>query len=287
MAKKPKKTWTLSMAKAWGKFIPFARPSKSELAVFDRYYKRIFKRFKSKKENKSKIPKSLVLGATAEFRDLALKNGFDSYCIDISKKNFIQLRSLMKKKRLAAKKEKFIHSDWVHLKTDNKFDIIVGDWSTNMLPPGKLDAFFRAVKKHLTKDGMLLDRHGVWLPSDRKKVNIKKQVADYRKKYQKMNFFPVKGLEIFKYFFDWRKKCVSLYTIMYGLDDLLEKGILSKKEYNDMFFMDVQRHTGFCISILMKKDYEKKAKKHLKIVKEEYGKDIFKKNLPIYIIKLK
>jgi len=279
----PKKTWTLSMAKAWGKFIPYARPSKSELVVFDRYYKRIHKRFKKT----GKIPKSLIFGSTPEFRDLVLKNGFESYCVDISDKNFIQLRSLMKKKNIAAKKEKFIHSDWVHLKTDKKFDVIIGDWSSNMIPPKKLDAFFRAVSKHLTKDGVALLRHGVWFPSDRKKVDIKKVIAEYRKKHSKMNIFPAKGLEIFKYFFDWRKKCVSLYTLMFGLDDLLAKGILSKKEYKDLSFMEVQRHTGFCIYVIMKKDFEKKAKKHLKIVKEEYGKDIFKKHLPIYVMKAK
>ncbi|HLC99034.1 MAG TPA: hypothetical protein VJC00_03445 [Candidatus Nanoarchaeia archaeon] len=277
MPKKHKRTWTLGMAKHWKKYKPYARPSKSELTVFERYFRKASR----------KHGRILILGSTPEFRDLAQKHSLDTYCADISKENFLELRKLMKRKKEAASSEKLIHSDWIKLRTHLRFDLIVGDWAINMIPVKKYNPFLKAVSTHLKDNGFFVHRHGVWYPGDRKKADIKRIVADFRKKHKGEDFYQVKGLDMFRYFWNWKKMHVDFSKYVPGIEELHHKGILNDAEAKDLEFQRPNKTAGLCASMLMKKDFDKKVDNYFKIIKEERSTDLWRKNVPIYVMKVK
>jgi len=71
------------------------------------------------------------------------------------------------------------------------------------------------------------------------------------------------------------------------VDELYKKGVLNKKEASDLEHERYNVCGGLCLSMLIKKDLEKKAEKYFKIINEEHGKDIFTRRVPIYIMKLR
>jgi SAM-dependent methyltransferase len=119
-------------------------------------YEELFLKAIGGKEN----PKVMVLGATPELRDLALKHGAQLATIDISKEMVEKCTKLMKYKNNP--NEKVVMGDW--LKTgfsDENFDVIMGDGVANNISYNDHEPFFRELGRILKTGGYLIEREGI------------------------------------------------------------------------------------------------------------------------------
>ena len=106
-----KKYW-LNLAKKWQLVKPPIRPSKEDLKIYEKLLK------------KNKIRNNiLILGATPELRELALKYGKQIVVCDINLNMILAMTELMRHKN---KKEIWIKADWVSVPLKhNHFDAIL------------------------------------------------------------------------------------------------------------------------------------------------------------------
>ncbi|MFA6146217.1 MAG: class I SAM-dependent methyltransferase [Patescibacteria group bacterium] len=150
--------WDFKFAKAWKKFTPPSRPSQKELKFYEYYIQKTLK--------KNKNIRILILGATPEFRDLILKHHSIPICCDLNSMVFNALKKLMKQHG----KEIFIKSNWLKLKSKNKFDLIIGHQVFNQLPFNKQSLLTKIVFHNLEPNGLFI--HSTFLsPPNNIKIN--------------------------------------------------------------------------------------------------------------------
>ncbi len=269
MAKKG--TWASNLAQVWDKILPPARPSISELKIFEKYIKKLAK---------NKNAKILILGATPELRDLVLKHKLVPICADINKENFIALKKLMKHKG----KEIFIHSDWLKLKGKEIYDLIIGDTSLTMLPWKKWEDYLKRFKQIIKKDGMIVHRSDVRFSEDEKRTPLE-IFQLYRKSKKKAPIFSSILISLCITFHRKDKEYCNLNELIKKVKGLYKKGLISKKECRGITDFLVAK--GLKVIIPRKKEFEKMARKYFRIVKIERGKNPLSKYLPIHILKPK
>ncbi len=152
MAKTNKASWVY-LAEQYDKLVkPPSRPCRQQLRIWDK----IIKKHMGKKGGNA-----LILGATPELRDLALKNGYFTWAIDI---NPVMLKGMTKlMKRANPKREKRTVADWCKIKLPKRhFDLIMADASlNNVLSDGGNKKVLRLIAKSLEKDGICLVRNVV------------------------------------------------------------------------------------------------------------------------------
>ncbi|MBW2978032.1 class I SAM-dependent methyltransferase [Candidatus Woesearchaeota archaeon] len=197
------------------KRLPLFAPVKSEQKFYEKYVKE---------------GKALVLGATPEPRDIAIKHGLRTYAVDISQPMLKKYTALMKYKD--SKLNIMKKEDWLKMKfSKGFFDVVLGDAPFNNLVSTK-DAkkLVSVLKKMLKPGGYLVVRHIVLKPI--KPVGLKKLVKLYRsKKIDFIYFFgelrlvdPVSKVYNKKTF---QMKADDVFDLV---DEYYEKGILNKKE---------------------------------------------------------
>ena len=133
------------IANKWKNFTSPARPSISELEIFERYIAEVAKRPNSR---------ILVMGSTPEFRDLTMKYGCKATVVDFSEDIYRALTLLLKEKG----EEEFIHSDWLQMPENQKYDLVLGDGVPNMLPWEKWDSLLGKIAAVLKPDGISVQR---------------------------------------------------------------------------------------------------------------------------------
>ncbi|MBN1502105.1 class I SAM-dependent methyltransferase [Candidatus Woesearchaeota archaeon] len=169
--------------KRWKQVKPPQRPSREELNFMNCYIEKV----KSRKK-----PKVLVLGSTPELRDLALKNNADLISCDLNKEIWIAMKGLMKE----SGEEAFLHTNWLEIPEDTKFDLILGDGPINMLSAELVNPFFKKVASLLVDNGLSIQRVAV----QNKKLDLskfQKAMEDYRKNRYDMSVYlytlPISG----------------------------------------------------------------------------------------------
>lgn len=168
-------------------------PNREELAVYERFF-RVATHGVSK-------PQVLILGATPELRDLALKYQSLVYAVDISKPIILAMSQVMRHRE--SETNLAIHNDWLSL--DKRFpagffNLALADASLNNIPVAEHEHLIKIVYTLLQSKGYFITRNLVYL---RKKPvrSIREIFADYR--MGKNNWFGF-ILEA-GYYSDWTK----------------------------------------------------------------------------------
>jgi hypothetical protein len=118
----------------------------------------------------------LILGATPEFRDMALKYGMKSICSEIEKPIWEAMKYFMKERG----DEELIHCDWLELPEDRKYDLIIGDGPLNMLSKEQGDPFFESIAR-VTKDNGLHVQRIITFNENLRQEDFEKAMNEYRK----------------------------------------------------------------------------------------------------------
>lgn len=205
---------------------PFA-PSKNELNFYKKYIVKITK-------TKALPRRALILGATPELRDLAIKFGLESHSVDISKEMMEKFSSLMKFS--GHPKDKRLIKNWLQMKyPKNYFGIIMGDASLNNLATcADNDILFEICSRILGDGGFLVLRQIVYPSKFKPYKNLKRFINDYRlKKIAWEDFFTELRIFIFK------EKIYNKKTFQYDagknfklIDELFKNKIITANEYN-------------------------------------------------------
>lgn len=268
MAKKTRKlTWKTGLAGVWSKYMPPARPSKSELMIFEDYIK--------KAPDPSRI---LILGATPELRDLVLKYKQVPISAELNPKNFQAFKGLMKYQG----KERFIQGDWLKLKQRNDFDFVLGHASFNMLPFSDWDKLIRIIHRSLKSGGRLIQAINVRYSQDKFK-NVLNIFRDYRKKRKKNPVYYEIMMDLVLAVCDAKRNYSDFELLGWKLSDLYKTKKITREEYHGI--VDVQVGRALKLTLPLKSKVDSLFKKHFPGVLIRYGKDPFSHNAPIYVLK--
>lgn len=204
---------------------PFA-PSKNELNFYQNYINKISK-------DKNFPQRALILGATPELRDGAIKAGLESYAVDISKEMMDKFSILMKHRNHS--KDKRIIKDWLKIDfPEDYFGIIMGDASfINLATKKNNERLIKICAKILIKGGYLVLRQVVYPEKFKNYSDYNKLIKDYRgRKVSWEDFFMELRVMIFK------EKVFNKKTFQYSaekcfkiIDGLIRKKKLTEQEY--------------------------------------------------------
>ena len=223
--KKQKLTWQTGVAEWWSKYMPPARPSKSELKIFEDYI-----------EKAPKQGEILILGCTPELRDLVLKYQRRPVSADLNPKNFSALKKLMKYQG----RERFIQGNWLKLKEKNKFDLVIGHLSFNMLPFSNWDRLIRIIYRSLRPKGKLIHAVSVRYPKDRCK-NILDIFKGYRRKRSRGHIYYEIGNDLVLAICDIRRNYADFEILGRKLNNLYKSQKITKEEYRGIIDVQVSR----------------------------------------------
>jgi hypothetical protein len=144
--------WNVERARAWRHFMPPARPSPGEVALYARFVER---------EARGGSPKCLLLGSTPELRSMIHARGYELVCVDRDRQVFETLTGMVE----CPGEELFIESDWMDMNFESSFDVILADGSMNMLDHSLHSGFLGNMHSALRPGGLVIQRcHLLALP---------------------------------------------------------------------------------------------------------------------------
>ncbi len=260
--------WTRKVAKEWRKYKPPSRPSTTEVKIYDSYIR--------------KLPKNssvLVMGSTPEIRDLAAKYKMNVAICDWSEDVNEALKLLMKNK---SSHEAFFEQDWRVMKLGDSFDMVIGDCATTVVPYNDLEIVLSNIARHLKPDGIAVQR--IWVRYKDQKYTLSDVVRIFNKKPKNIHWYTWMLFPVFLHYYDKKKESLSGYDIYEKMAVDYKKGRVPKRVL-DLFSLVKSHKTPN--NVLLKGDLERLLKRYFRIVKIDYGKDNFKRNAPIYILKRK
>ena len=256
--------WDKKLAKEWGKYKPPSRPSSGEIRIYESYIREL--------PRKSKI---LIMGSTPELRDLTAKYKIDTTICDWSEDVYRALKLLVKHKA----KETFIRGDWREMNFGEKFDMIIGDCSTTVVPYKDLDTVISNVSRNLVPNGLAIQR--IWVRHKKEKYSVSKIVKIFKKKPKNMHWYTWMLFTVFLHYYDTKNESLSGADIYEKMNKDYKKGRLPKRLLE--LFSLVKNHKT-PNNVLLKRDLEKMLKMYFRIIKIEYGNDNFRKYAPIYVL---
>ncbi len=260
--------WTEKLAKEWRKYKPPSRPSYSEVRIYEYYIKKL-----------PKDSKILLLGSTPEIRDIAAKYKMNVMICDWSEEIYEALKLLMSKNNPL---ETFSKQDWRSMHFNGKFDIVIGDAATTVVPYKDLDDVLNNISKNLKPDGVALQR--IWVRYKDRIHSLQDIVKIFNKKPKNIHWYTWILFPVFLHYYYADKESLSGEEIYKNMIEDYKNGRIPKRLVE--LFSLVKNHKT-PNNVLLKKDLERKLKKYFRIIKIEYGKDNFKRNAPIYILKKK
>lgn len=265
-SEKVSKGW--SMAAASGRELKRkespAAPVKEEMAVYEKHLKRV-KKVKNR---------ALILGATPELRDLALKHGFKVVTVDFDMGMIDVLSSAMKHKN--NENETIIRCDWFNMPLEkNNYDVVFSDGSFNNVPFKDFEKLFLIVKSLLRKNGYLLIRHLVLAP-DKELRTVEQLIKEYRQKKLKWTdllFGLYVGCYRTRVWYDPKTKVFNLGKFFDW----------AKKQKQKDFKKIGKRGRKGLHTVTTKKVFEKMIKRYFKIIDVSSSRNFC--FLPIYMLR--
>ena len=264
-------SWNGDLAKIWTKMVGPSRPTISELAVYEKWARKIQNSLKRKL-------KLLVLGSTPEFRDWGFENNFDITVVDCNDDYYSVVTREIRHKCI---KEKLLNIKWQELDVANEYDIIVGDLVIGNIPPDELEDFIVRIKKALAPNGLFMGKSFY-----NRKGYIPLNPHDLVEKYYSGS--PIHPYSFFVY--DLSIYCMDEHNMLYFpkqysiLKELNKQGVLKDETFE--YFKDVgwENEMKFLFHIPNLDDYEGLLEKYLHIYAVEYGSDVYSKNFPLHIV---
>ena len=271
--KKKQKQWTKSVASQWGLFLPPARPSLSELVIFQKYLLEL----KSSKKNL----KTAILCSTPEFRDLCQTNNSEYKCIDYNSQNFDALKQYLLHKDAD---KNLIVSDWRNMEFEEKFDLFIGDLVTTVMPVSEHEKIFRNINSHSEENARVILK--IPLRRNNEQQTHKKIFQHYRRNLSYMNPFAAVWHEVLLADYDFNEDTMRCQTSLKKLKESFDKGVITKYEFVE-FKKRWDALGEFKMNIPLRKEYFRKLSRYFIIEKVTSGTDSYKKWAPMLVLRVK
>lgn len=265
------KQWNNSVASQWGIFLPPARPSISELAVIERAL------LSSRKKRRDF--KVAILGSTPEYRDLCLTYGFDFRCIDYNRINFSILQQFMLHRD--DPKRNLTVADWRIMRLNERFDFVMGDLATTVVPVTDHDAVFRSIRRLCKPFARIL------LKVPLRKNDLHNTHADifklFRQERKHLQPFAAVWHEILLADYDFNTDSINCLTSLARLRVSYRKGIITKLEF-DSFRTRWLALGDFSMNIPLRRKYLHTLSPYFKVLQTTSGTDWYRSYAPILIL---
>jgi hypothetical protein len=171
---KDKKFLDLFLEK-WATIKEPIRPSKEENRFYEYYIEEISKRDE---------PQMLILGATPDFRDMAIKRGITPVSADLVPEIFDAMKDWMEEEG----EEEFLQCDWLEIPENRKYDLIIADGALNMLSRNALFPYFEKMSRILKDNGLFVQR--ILITNENLDLKAyERAIKEYREKKYDMNIF--------------------------------------------------------------------------------------------------
>ena len=202
-------------AQIWDKFPVPARPSKEELAFL--------------KKEVVNIPHKnlLILGSTIEYRSMCKRLGIAPYVADFEKSHYEILTSYAKEK---FGNEHFLEVDWLDIKDERKYDIIVGHRPINVIGKEVLQRFFEQMYKALKPGGIFYCKGNILYNKEQEHFNelVDKWAFADKREYPLFSY-----IEVHLYFHTADKDGYVIYPQARKIvDQLFKDKRCSEEDYN-------------------------------------------------------
>jgi SAM-dependent methyltransferase len=249
---------------------------------------KIIKELFSKAIGKNRAPRTLVLGATPELRDLAISMGSDVLAVDISINMLSAMTSVMEHRE--SDKNKFMRIGWLEMDKyllPESFDMVLADASLNNVPRDKNECAISIVSRLLKKGGYFITRNIVLNPETKQK-NADDLIKEYNQgKNTPLGFFVDMALysKLSERGFDRKNDELFWDKVMDDIADAA-RGRVSEQ---DMEYLDsIKMHGNHSSVVFSKKDFEDILKKHFTIESVRTTKEYtFSESLPIFFLRKK
>jgi len=264
MKKKPtNKTVYTAIANKWKKGGPPARPTPDEIkSIFEPHFKNVSRAVFRNKKRKARV---LILGATPELRDLALKCKMITWSIDINPNMMKAMSKLMKHR----KKGKIVINNWLTMSRilpKEYFDLIISEQSYNIVPLKKWDKFSKEIKKVIQKDGHIIFKFTT-VPKNRRKFNPAiKQFSQDKLKAGDMVFISHFSPDLPIY--NSQRGIVDLKKQPPFIDKALKERVINQKQWrNHENIMGKIERSGLKLNVLSNQDTLVHLRKYFKILR--------------------
>ena len=266
-----KEQWTTSVAAKWDDFPPQAIPSYSEMAFYEQHL------VARKKEKRDLLVG--ILGSTPEFRDLCQRHDVSYRCIDFNPANFEALRAFCPHKS-KERANALIVADWREMEMPERFDMILGDHVTSVIPTSDYDAMFLRLGRHLADGGAVYMK--VAIREDDMRPTHEQAFSFWQSNWPHIDPFASAWREVLLADYDFEADHCHCATSTMRLRESLEKGIIS--EY---FFLSFKRRWDivgdeFYIRVPRKDFLLETARRHFSSVEIlDTGEPWYRGKLPI------
>ncbi len=260
--------WTEKVAKEWRRYKSPSRPSRSEIKIYEKCFR--------------KLPigsKVLIIGSTPEIRDIAAKYRMNVTICDWSEDICKALKFLMKRSNAP----EILHKqDWREMGFDQSFDMIIGDCATTVVPYADLDTVLRNMEKSLKPSGIAVQR--IWVRHKDQKYSLKSIEKIFEKKPWQIHWYTRMLFPVFLHYYNTERESLSGEEMYESMKKDCENGSVPE-ELVKLFSLVKSHKTPN--NVLLKADLENLLKKYFTITEVLQGKDNFRRNAPIYVLRKK
>lgn len=270
----PTSLWNKALSHQWTNMTWPNRPSISELEIYTNVLR--------KTQKSPPIKKSvLLLGSNVEFRDWAYEENLD---LSIMQDNEDYHLATYRELRHKNAPYRIMLNDWKQVKTEDKFDFIVGDELIGNLGTSNINKFLEAVSKALKPGGYFLSK-SFYMPDNYTPKTLQEIFDEY---YSKFDGYNIISTSIFDLTLLHRSKSgfVSFDSIYNDIEKAYKNGLARPEEYEKLSSLGLE-NMNYKFYIPTVSEYEKAVKKYFEIESILYTKDIGAQNFPIYILRKK
>lgn len=258
------------MAEQWGLFLPPARPSLSELVIFE-------KNLLELKAKKTNIAVG-ILGSTPEYRDLCQTYGADYRCIEYNPANFTTLGQFMCHKD---DNQHVIQSDWRTMDFAQSFDMFMGDLVTTVIPVADHSDIFRNIHRHCTPTARVMLK--VPLRQNNLHLTHGEIFQLYRREFSHLSPFAAVWHEVLLADYDFSEDTMHCQTSLRSLEKSFDAGIINAFEFGE-FKKRWDALGDFKMNIPLETAYLEKADRYFIVREKTSGVDWYKQWSPILIL---
>lgn len=282
-------TWDNQVAIDWQWVPPPSRPSLSELLVFQDALV---------ESGKPRDSRAMILGSTAELRDMAFEFGFETTIVDYNLRNFELLMRHCRHPAAETQDELYasvarvttiLNEDWREMEFDDDelFDVVLGDLAVNMVPLKEQRSLLARIVQCIRPGGTSIQR--IWVRDPERYSPRVTTVQDILAKHDRAktesqrNHFYWLALPLISYFHDEESNETRFQDILAEFEILYKKGEINQELYDS--FLAPWRHYVLP-NVLPTKTEANLMFDELNIDYEvRYGSDWFSDMSPIYILR--
>ena len=261
--------WDAERARAWHLFLPPARPSPGEVAIYERALRQELDR---------RVPECLLLGSTPELRSLAHRHGCPLRCVDRNGEVFRILAGMVE----PSGPEEFQECDWLEMPDGPTADVVFADGSMNMLPLARHVPFLDKLRAAVRPGGLAMLR--VHLLRAPRFADAEAVFEWYRRRPRPAAVFSTTRTHLDMLWMDRERQAVDFVDVHGRLRALHERGAIHNDEFEA--YDRLVAFNRITLHYARRRDFERDVQRRFRIEGVVRGRDYAAdEQHPVYLLR--